>query len=58
MFESFEFCIATKSATVCAGPDWLHEVKCDGYRVRPERDGDRVRLITRGDSGPGPGGAG
>jgi bifunctional non-homologous end joining protein LigD len=53
MFESFEFCIATKSATVCAGPDWLHEVKCDGYRVRPERDGDRVCL-----TGPGPGGAG
>jgi ATP-dependent DNA ligase len=23
-------------------------VKYDGYRLRPERDGDRVRLITRG----------
>jgi hypothetical protein len=23
-------------------------VKCDGYRLRLERDGDRVRLITRG----------
>jgi len=30
------------------GPDWLHEVKYDGYRLRLERDGDRVRLITRG----------
>jgi ATP-dependent DNA ligase len=29
-------------------PDWLHEIKYDGYRVRVERDGDRVRLITRG----------
>ena len=29
-------------------PDWLHEVKYDGYRLRLERDGDRVRLITRG----------
>jgi bifunctional non-homologous end joining protein LigD len=28
--------------------DWLHEVKYDGYRLRLERDGDRVRLITRG----------
>jgi ATP dependent DNA ligase domain len=26
----------------------LHEVKYDGYRLRLERDGDRVRLITRG----------
>ena len=33
---------------VPAGPEWLHEVKYDGYRQRVERDGDRVRLITRG----------
>jgi ATP-dependent DNA ligase len=30
------------------GPDWLHEIKYDGYRLRVERDGDRVRLITKG----------
>ena len=30
------------------GPDWFHEVKYDGYRLRVERDGARVRLITRG----------
>jgi ATP-dependent DNA ligase len=29
-------------------PDWLHKIKYDGYRLRVERDGDRVRLITRG----------
>jgi bifunctional non-homologous end joining protein LigD len=29
-------------------PDWLHEIKYDGYRLRVERDGDLVRLITRG----------
>jgi bifunctional non-homologous end joining protein LigD len=28
-------------------PDWLHEIKYDGSRLRLERDGDRVRLITR-----------
>ena len=28
-------------------PDWIHEIKYDGYRLRLERDGDRVRLITR-----------
>jgi ATP-dependent DNA ligase len=40
----FDFCLTTKSASVPVGPDWLHEIKYDGYRFRPERDG----LITRG----------
>jgi ATP-dependent DNA ligase len=44
----FEFCIPTKSDTVPDTPDWLHKVKYDGYRLRLERDGDRVRLITKG----------
>jgi bifunctional non-homologous end joining protein LigD len=44
----FDFCLPTKSTSVPSGPDWLHEVKYDGYRLRVERDGDRVRLITRG----------
>jgi bifunctional non-homologous end joining protein LigD len=33
---------------VPSGQEWFHEVKYDGYRLRAERDGDRVRLITRG----------
>jgi bifunctional non-homologous end joining protein LigD len=28
--------------------DWLHEVKYDGYRMMVIRDGDRVRLLTKG----------
>jgi ATP-dependent DNA ligase len=48
MFKPFAFCIPTKSTSVPVGPDWLHEIKYDGYRLRLERDGDRVRLITRG----------
>ena len=48
MFKGFDFCLPTKSTSVPSGPDWLHEVKFDGYRLRLERDGDRVRLITRG----------
>jgi bifunctional non-homologous end joining protein LigD len=36
-----------RGTEVPAGPDWLHEIKYDGYRLRVERDGDRVRLITR-----------
>jgi bifunctional non-homologous end joining protein LigD len=48
MFKAFEFCIPTRGTEVPSGPDWLHEVKYDGYRFRVERNGDRVRLITRG----------
>jgi hypothetical protein len=44
----FEFCLPTRATAVPSGPDWLHEIKYDGYRLRLERDGDRVRLITRG----------
>jgi len=44
----FEFCIPTGAASVPSSPDWLHEIKYDGYRLRLERDGNRVRLITRG----------
>ena len=34
--------------SVPAGPEWFHEIKYDGYRVRLEREVDRVRLITKG----------
>ena len=44
----FEFCIPTTGKVVPAGAEWFHEIKYDGYRLRVERDGDRVRLITRG----------
>jgi bifunctional non-homologous end joining protein LigD len=48
MLRSFDFCLPTRSTTVPDGEDWLHEVKYDGYRLRVERDADRMRLITRG----------
>ena len=31
-----------------AAPGWFHELKMDGYRLRLERDGAGVRLITKG----------
>jgi len=46
--RTFDFCIPTRATIVPESPDWLHEIKYDGYRLRLERDGDRVRLITRG----------
>ena len=48
MFKAFEFCIPTRGTKVPNGTDCLHEIKYDGYRLRVERNGDRVRLITRG----------
>jgi bifunctional non-homologous end joining protein LigD len=42
MLEAFQFCIPTKATHVPVGRDWLHEIKYDGYRLRIERDGDRV----------------
>jgi len=44
----FEFCLPTTGTKVPASPDWLHEIKFDGYRLRVERNSERVRLITRG----------
>jgi bifunctional non-homologous end joining protein LigD len=32
--EAFEFGLPTKSTSVPTGPDWLHEIKYDGYRLR------------------------
>jgi bifunctional non-homologous end joining protein LigD len=47
MLKAFDFCIPTRGTKVPDRPDWLHEIKYDGYRLRVERNGDRVRLITR-----------
>jgi ATP-dependent DNA ligase len=40
-------CIPTRAPKSPAGPDWVHEIKHDGYRLIARRDGDTVRLFTR-----------
>jgi ATP-dependent DNA ligase len=40
MLNGFEFCIPTRGISVPAGPDWFHEIKYDGYRLRVERNID------------------
>jgi len=45
--RAFEPCIPTAAKTVPDRPDWIHEVKQDGYRLIVMRDHDQVRLITR-----------
>jgi len=46
--RAFDFCLPTNATIIPVSPDWLHELKYDGYRPRLEHDDDRVRLITRG----------
>src|SRR6187431_155039 len=43
----FEPCIPTKAAKVPDRPEWIHEIKHDGYRLIVQREGNRVRLLTR-----------
>jgi ATP-dependent DNA ligase len=36
-----------RAAAPPAGPDWLHEIKHDGFLMIAHRDGERARLISR-----------
>jgi ATP-dependent DNA ligase len=42
-----EPCFSTRAAKPPVGPDWVHEIKHDGYRLIVRRDADTVRLFTR-----------
>jgi bifunctional non-homologous end joining protein LigD len=43
----FAPCLPTRGTAVPAGPDWIHEIKHDGFRLTVFREGKRVRLFTR-----------
>jgi bifunctional non-homologous end joining protein LigD len=43
----FQPAIPTRGTKVPASPEWIHEVKYDGFRLIVHRDGDRVRLLAR-----------
>jgi bifunctional non-homologous end joining protein LigD len=45
--RQFDPCIPTRGTKVPSHPDWIYEVKQDGYRLIVSRDSDRVRLYTR-----------
>jgi len=40
-------CLPTAAPCPPAGPEWLHEIKHDGYRMLAHRDGECARLISR-----------
>jgi bifunctional non-homologous end joining protein LigD len=42
-----EPCIPTRAEKPPAGPDWIHEIKHDGYRMQARIDGRTIRLFTR-----------
>jgi bifunctional non-homologous end joining protein LigD len=43
----FEPCIPSRGTKVPDRPEWIHEIKHDGYRLIAQRDGTTVRLWTR-----------
>jgi ATP-dependent DNA ligase len=42
-----EPCLPSLAKTPPSGPDWLHEIKHDGYRMMIRRDAAGARLFTR-----------
>ena len=39
--------LATLHDTAPSGPDWIHEIKFDGYRIEARLDRGKVKLLTR-----------
>ena len=46
--DFIEPCLPTVSRTVPTGAGWAYEIKHDGFRFICRRDGERVRLFSRG----------
>ena len=43
--SAFEPCIPTRGTKVPDRPEWIHEIKHDGYRLIVQRDGKVVRHL-------------
>lgn len=48
MPNRIEPCLALLKSSPPTGPDWIYEVKWDGYRLAVHVEPDGVRIITRG----------
>jgi len=48
MRMAYELCLATAAKQVPSGPNWIHEVKHDGYRMLVVRENERVLLSRNG----------
>jgi len=40
-------CLPSPAERPPTGPQWIHEIKHDGYRMMARRDDSGVRLLTR-----------
>jgi ATP-dependent DNA ligase len=40
-------CLPRSAKEPPSGPDWIHEIKHDGFRILARREAARVRLYTR-----------
>jgi|SRR4051794_13728932 bifunctional non-homologous end joining protein LigD len=49
MLRTIEYqpCLPSRGTTVPSGPEWIHEIKHDGYRMLVTREDKRVRLFSR-----------
>ena len=45
--DFIEPCLPSPAKRPPVGPEWIHEIKHDGFRIMARRDGAGVRLITR-----------
>jgi ATP-dependent DNA ligase len=45
--RSIQPCLPRPGKKPPTGPDWLHEIKHDGFRILARRDAKGVRLYTR-----------
>ena len=43
-----EPCRPTKASKPPSGPEWVHEIKYDGFRLMVRREGSRIRCFTKG----------
>jgi bifunctional non-homologous end joining protein LigD len=44
---TIEPCLPGRAKVPPSGPDWLHEIKHDGFRILARKAGNQVKLITR-----------
>ncbi len=42
-----EPCFPTSKVSLLKGPEWLHEIKFDGYRLQLHKDGKRIKIYSR-----------
>jgi bifunctional non-homologous end joining protein LigD len=45
--HTIEPCLPSPAERPPSGPDWIHDIKHDGYRMMARRDPVGIRLLTR-----------